>query len=127
MNPIEAKTAFERARIASLSIEHTNDPIHTKPLKNDHESNGDDTDVMLTIARTEIRDLIAEKVDLIYEKRTQAEVQDQIEEALVDILQLGNHAPSRRAKTAFAQFLEMIMMKLFSREAADDIMSERFE
>lgn len=44
--------------------------MQTTTLKDDRANHGNDTEVMFRIAKSKIRDLIAEEVDHIYVERT---------------------------------------------------------
>lgn len=96
--------------------------MHSTPSRNKFENYGNDAAVMMTIARSKVNGLISDFVDRVYSERTQAEVQTQIEEALVDMLPLGNNAVSTGLKTASVRFLETTIIELFSRGAADNVM-----
>lgn len=82
---------------------------------------------MMTIAKSEVKNVIAEEAGRVCAVRTQAEVQKRIEEALVDMLQLGTSACSNEIKRASVWFLEMFVLKLFSHEAGVDFMSDCLE
>lgn len=82
---------------------------------------------MAMIAKTEIKDLIAEEAARIYVGGTQAEVRLQIEQTIVYMQHLGINSASNGVKTAYAQFLETIMIKICSCRAADDDVSEYFK
>lgn len=127
VDQIETEAEVEHACVAALSDEQIDDPVHKKPLEDDWTNYSNDSEVMVKIARSKITDLIAEEVDRIYVKSTQADVQDQIEETLVVMLQLGNIAASNRIETASALFLNTIIIELFSRRAVDEVLSECLE
>lgn len=74
MNKIENDGNAKRAWVAPLSDEWVEDPMHTRPSKNDCENYEDDTKVMATIAISKINVLIEEETDFIYAGRTQAQV-----------------------------------------------------
>lgn len=52
--------------------------MHRKPSENKFENYENDAEVMMNIARSEIKSLITENVDLIYAERTETETQSQI-------------------------------------------------
>lgn len=81
---------------------------------------------MLKTAKSKINNLIAEESDHIYSEHTQADVQAQIGNILVDILQLGSNANavSSGIETASASLPGTIMIELFSRRAARDVVSK---
>lgn len=54
---------------------------------------------MITFFKSKIKHLIAEEAHQIYEERALTKVQDQIEETVVDMPQLGNNAATNRIKT----------------------------
>lgn len=126
INLIETDTDVERACVAALLNERINDRMHTTAQEDDHPNNGIDTDVMITIFENEIKELILGEGDRIYAECTQSKFQAEIEETLVDMLQIGNSAAWNGIKMAPAQFRKMKMIKLLSRGAADDVMSECF-
>lgn len=95
VNTIEPNADVERARVALYS-ENDDDLIHTTPSEDEFKNYGSNADVMVTLARSNIKRLIAEKVDRNYPKRTQAEVRNQIEETLVDMHQLESSATLKR-------------------------------
>lgn len=82
---------------------------------------------METITESKTKPLIAEEVDSHYVERTQAEGEVQIEDTLIDMLQFGQKISSNGVKTASTRFPESMMIKLFSRGAADDAMLEYFD
>lgn len=86
INPIETAADVKRARIAALSNEQIDNPIHTIPSKDERANYGIYANIMMMIGKTKIKDLIPEKVDHIYADCTQAEVQKQMEGTLVDML-----------------------------------------
>lgn len=94
MNPIETDDDVEQASVAALFDEQSDDPMHEKPSKDDRANYGSDTDVMLPIADSKIKNLIAEEVDLVYADCSHADVQAQMDETLVDMLHVGNSATS---------------------------------
>lgn len=55
---------------STLSNELIDDPMHTKTLEDDFTNHGNDSDVMVIISKSKIRDFISENVDHIYVKRT---------------------------------------------------------
>lgn len=124
INTIETGADVERALIAALLDEHMEDLMKTIPSKNEHVSYICDGHVMMTVAIGEMKDLTVEEVDCIYTECTQAEVRNQKEKTLVDILQLGKSAAPNKIKTASARFQETIVIELFSRRAADKLMSQ---
>lgn len=69
MKRIETNADVERAWIAALSREQVSNPMHTTPPEDDCASYGNDTDVMATIAKSEIRELVAVWVGRIYAER----------------------------------------------------------
>lgn len=75
MNPIETDAEVERAWVTALLDDHIDDQMHTATLKDERANYGSDANVMETIARSEINDMIVEKVYSIYAERTQAVVQ----------------------------------------------------
>lgn len=113
-NPIETDPEFERASVAALSDENINNPMHSTPSENSLENYENDANVMETIAKTEIKEMVAEESNRNYAERTQAKVQTKIEKTLVDTIQLNNSAASNGTKTGSARFLEMIVMGFFS-------------
>lgn len=85
VNPIKTEADVERASVSALSDEQNDDPMHTKPSEQELANYGNDADVMMTSARCEIKGFIANEVDRFYVECTQAGVQTQIEESLVDM------------------------------------------
>lgn len=85
--------------------------MQTPPEKHERANYGCDADIMMTIAEGKMKDLIAQKVDRNYAERTQMPIQEQIEETLVDVLQLGNNDSPNEIKTASARVLQMIMIE----------------
>lgn len=80
MNPIETNVDDERDFIAALSDEQFVDTMHTMPSENKGATYCSDADIMITIAKSVMNDLIPEKADRSNAERTQAEAQTQIEE-----------------------------------------------
>lgn len=74
LNPIETNEDVECARVESLSHEQIKDLMRTTPLENELENYGKNTNVMMMIATIEIIVLVAEEVDRVFERPTQAEV-----------------------------------------------------
>lgn len=101
--------------------------MHTKPSVNKRAEYSSDADMMMIISKSDIRILIFEDACRIYADRTQAVVQNQRSEALVDLVQLGNNAAMNWVRKAPARFLETIVIQLFSCGAADNVISEYFE
>lgn len=92
MNLIENDVDVERAWVATLSDEQINNPFYTTPLKDQHAIYGSVAKFMMNNAKFQKYDLIAEEFMHVYEERTQAKVQIQVGETLVDMMQLGNNA-----------------------------------
>lgn len=96
--------------VAALSNEQVDDSMPTNPSEEERDNYGNDADVVMTIARSDVNGLIAEKGDFTYAERTQAKFVTQIEEIVADMLQLGNHDTSSGIKSASARFLDTIVM-----------------
>lgn len=60
--------------VAALSNEQIANQMRTTPSKTEFENFENNTDVMMTIVRHEIKGLIAQEVERVRAKRTQAEV-----------------------------------------------------
>lgn len=101
--------------------------MHTTPLEDERANYGGNADIILTIAKSEIKDLIAEKAARIYPESAQAEVQSQIEEALVNMLKPSSNAAMNEIKQTFARSLAAVVIAFFSCGAADDIILQCFE
>lgn len=91
-----------------------------------YENYGNDANIVMIIARSEIKDLIAEKVDSLYAERTWTEEKTQIEEALVDMLQLGKCAAAYRISTVSIRLQEKMIIELFWCGDADDVSTKWF-
>lgn len=124
MNPTEIDADVKRFWVSTLSRNHIQERIHTTPSEIELGNYGNDTDVLMTFFRHEIKALIAEKVARVYVERTQAEVQTEIGETLLIMLQLGNRATSNEVKTESAWFQHTIIIELFSGGFDDDFLSE---
>lgn len=79
MSSTETDADVDRARVAGVSEEQIDSPIHTTPSEKkigELRQYCQSYDTMTT-ARRDIKGLIAEKVDCVHVERTQAEVQAQ--------------------------------------------------
>lgn len=82
MNPVKTEADVERAWFAALLDEQIENPRHITLSVEELASYGNDADVMMTIARREIKRFIAAEAEQIYAERTQADAQTQIKEIL---------------------------------------------
>lgn len=98
----------------------------TTGLEDKRVTYGIDADIMMRTDKRKVKGMIADHVDSIFAERNQAEIQNEVEETLVDMLKLGNIAASNRIKNASARYLEAIMIGFSSRGAADDVRSQCF-
>lgn len=92
LNPIKTDVDTEREWVAALSDERINGSMHTTSLEDERAKYGNDADIMLTIVKCEINDLVAAGVDRINAERFLTEVQAQTVNSLADMLRLGNNA-----------------------------------
>lgn len=127
INPIETDSDFKRAWLTDLSDGQIDDPMHTTLSEDKRDNYGNNADVLMKIAKSEIKGLIAEKVNRIFVEGTQAEIQNQVAQTLVNMLQLGNNAASNGIRTGATRLIEKIVIKLFSHRAAGDVVSECLE
>lgn len=81
----------------------------------------------MKITKSKIKNLILEKADRIFVERAQTEVQTQIEEALVDLHQLGNKTASDGIKRSSDRFPEPMGIAFFSGSGANDVMEKFFK
>lgn len=63
VSPIETDVNFERAWVAALCDEEIDDPMVTKLSKKELSNHGSNAAVMMEIARSKSKSLIAKKVD----------------------------------------------------------------
>lgn len=94
INPIKIDADVERTRVPALSEEQIFSPMHKTLLEDERANYGSNVNLMNTIARREIRHLVAEETDHIYAERTKADVPKKIKEIFVDMLHLVNNAAS---------------------------------
>lgn len=98
MNPIETDADVGRAWVAALSDEQIDYPIHTTLSEDELSNYVSDARVIATIARNEIKGLIAEELNFMHVERTQAKVQNHLDETLVHTLQRGKSVASKGSK-----------------------------
>lgn len=98
----------------------------TKSSEDERAKYGIDADIMMTIAERKMKGSITVKVDRIFAEWTQAEVQNQIEEPLVDVLQLGNSAASNGTETSSIRLHQTIVIGSFSGGAGDNVVGIPF-
>lgn len=127
MNRIKADAEVELVLVAALLDELIDDTMQTTLSEREHANYGSDAVIMTTVTKTGKRDLIVAKSNRVYTERTHLEVQNSFEETLVDILQLGNSAPSYGIRTVSVWFLETVVKKLFGSKTGKDIASECLE
>lgn len=101
--------------------------MHASPSEDSRASHGIDSDSMVTIAKGKIQCLIAEDANHIYEKRTEAEIQIQVEKILVAMLHLVNSSIPLEMKSTSSRYLETIMIRLFGQAAAFMSVSQYFK
>lgn len=70
MIAIKTDAEVEHAWAAALSDKQVEDPTRTSPSEIEFESYSSNVDAILTIARRESKDLIAEEADRVYADRT---------------------------------------------------------
>lgn len=78
---------------------------------------------MVAIFIRKIKNLIAERANLIYAEGIKTKFHVQFEKELADMLHFGNNASSSGAKTASDRLKERKMIKLFICAVAGDIIS----
>lgn len=98
--------------------------MQTIPLDYNRAKYGRDAGVMMKTGKRKINSFTTEEAARIYEERTQVEVRNQIEKALVDMHQLDSSAAPNKVRTASARLLEAIVIAFFRRTAAQDVMSQ---
>lgn len=111
------------AYIFDLSGRQIDNLVRKIPSDDKRENYGSTTAIMVTVAKCKVNILVAEKVGPIYPERSQLVDQNQIEWTVVDMVRLDNIAASDQIKKASTRFLETILIGVFSREAANDIIS----
>lgn len=127
LHPIKTDAEVEFAWVCALSDEQTNVPVHVTPSRNELENYGNDAEVMMDIARSEIKCSISEEADSIFTDRTQAESQTQIKNTLANMLQFGHSAFLNGIKTASALLLDTTVVAVFRRMTADEVIAEYFQ
>lgn len=115
LDPTETSADVERASLAAQSGEKINHLMHITPSENDFENYGNDADVVMNIARSEIKGLESEEADRVYAGRTPLEVRTQIEETLFNILYLDNSGALNVTRKWFVRLQGTIVL---SRSAA---------
>lgn len=106
MNPIETDADVKRAWVSALSDEQVKHLVHTASWEEERASYGSDAENKMTIARSEWKSVVAEKVDRIYTEAFRNKSKNGIKKTLSYMLQLKNNSALNGIKKASGQFLK---------------------
>lgn len=96
MKTISTDEKAERVWEVALFENPVEDPMHAYPSDDAPITARNSHDIIVQIARSQMKDLNAQEVDRVYAERSQAEVKTQIKEGLVDMLQVGDSGAANR-------------------------------
>lgn len=119
-----ANADVERVWAPAISNEQLNNVIHTSLLESEPENYGNKAEVMKKVDRKLIRGLIAEETFRLFAKRIEAGVQTHSREPSSTCHYSATMFPSNGVKMASARSLETVLIELFSRESAEDVIPE---
>lgn len=127
MNLTEADGVVQCARVSAIIDEQKLDSMDISPSQDGPGYNANNTDVMVTIAKSHLKRLIVEEGARIYVEGTQTELQARTCSTLVDLMQIGIFFGLHRLKMASALFLKTIMDEILICGAAHNDMVKCLE
>lgn len=125
-NLSETDAAVWSAWAAVLLVEHIDDPANFKLSSEERANYGIDADIMLAIAKCDIKRSTADRCDRNCAKRSRVEVKLQEEKTLCAMIK-SVALPSRKDLERLVRFLQAIVTAFFSHSSAVDLMLQYFE
>lgn len=120
MNLISANADAERACETARSRKLGDEAMTRSLLDNILLIADVNADLIVEGSRRDMNNLMTERADPICPERSQTKDQNQINQSVVNMLQVGSGTAKNGSKTVSMRFLERAIAKIFSHSAAND-------